>query len=156
MSAGLASSEASPLGLQMPGCLLPVSSGVFSELKSTHVLDLLDFAVLSRYVPGAGQVLTGGGRGVVFTMIHLMMALENIKYCWTWTCLRPWEPFCASLLTSNSWSSVYLWIDPLLPIPFLPLAPVSSQSSLSILASVSPMDWWSWQQVALPWSLWTS
>lgn len=26
---------------------------------STHVLDLLDFAVLSRYVPGIGQVLTG-------------------------------------------------------------------------------------------------
>lgn len=26
---------------------------------STHVLDLLGFAVLSRYVPGTGQVLTG-------------------------------------------------------------------------------------------------
>ena len=103
-----------------------------AQVTSTHVLDLLDFAVLSRYMPGAGQVLTEGWGGVVFTVIHLMMALENIKYCWTWTCPRPQEPFCASLLTSNPWSQVYLWVDPLLPIPLLPLAPVSSQSSLSL------------------------
>ena len=38
---------------------------------------------------------------MVFMMINLMMALENIKYCWKRTCPRPQEPFWASLLTSN-------------------------------------------------------